>query len=117
MIRSVHIFIFHLNLPNLLRNTFYLETNNKIPDTYLDEFEIGEFLWWITTKYLIQGFCFKDILIFGVLASNRVAAKYILQRSVVDFSEGIFEGFFLWHRAGGGGFPCVTSQVEKSFKL
>ena len=45
MIRSVHIFIFHLNLPNLLRNTFYLETNNKIPDTYLDEFEIGEFLW------------------------------------------------------------------------
>ena len=25
---------------------------------------------------MVQGFCFKDILIFGVLASNRVAAKY-----------------------------------------
>ena len=37
-------------------------------------------------------------LIFGVFEPNRVAQLKVLQRSgVVDFSEGIFEGFFLWH--------------------
>ena len=43
IIRSVYIFIFHLLAESVKK---YFLTN------YIDEFEIGEFLWWITTKYL-----------------------------------------------------------------
>ena len=73
----------------------------------IDEFRTEEHFWWITTKYgmeyLIQGFWFKDILIFGVLASNRVAAKYckgvslIFPRAFLKvFSSGTVQSWLSW---------------------